>query len=223
MLAFVSTSEWTIRVAALFPLAFLAARYVRGYRRGSFSPIWDVPEALALFVILAAVGPEHGLGLLYVGLYFRFLYGSLGPALVRALLYFGAFAGAMALAAASPAAILSARIVPHAIGFVAVACVMNFLATILGKHERAMSREKILGKAGAALSAAVGREDTYEATLGAALELIGETPGARVGLAVGSEEGMTVVASAGYRAEEIRGDRFKVHALPEPLRTRLLE
>ncbi|MBA3471887.1 MAG: GAF domain-containing protein, partial [Rubrobacter sp.] len=97
------------------------------------------------------------------------------------------------------------------------------MTTSIARHERATFREKTLREAGAKLVSALDRESIYQATLDAALELVEGTPEVRVGLARGSEEGMTVVASAGYRAAEIRGDRFYVHTLPEPLRDRLLQ
>src|SRR5919112_3495348 len=59
----------------------------------------------------------------------------------------------------------------------------------------------------------LNREGIYQATLDAALELVEGTPEARICLATGSEEGMTVVAAAGYHAAEIRGDRFNVRTL----------
>ena len=102
---------------------------------------------------------------------------------------------------------------------------MLVLARVVGlvrKHERAVVREKTLRRSGAALVGALDREGTYSAALDAAIELLRSTPEVRVGLALGSEVGMTVVASAGLRAPEIEGQPFDVEALPTPLRQRFL-
>ncbi len=100
----------------------------------------------------------------------------------------------------------------------------RFLAATLTGYERALAREETLRDAGAAIVAAPDRAKIYEAALGAALRLVGKGgPNVRAGLAKGSEEEMVVLASAGYRAEEIMGYGLDVRNLPAGKLARLLE
>ena len=100
------------------------------------------------------------------------------------------------------------------------------LARVVGlvrKHERAVVRERTLRRSGAALVGALDREGIYSAALDAALDLLRTALEVRVGLALGPENGMTVVASAGVRASEIEGQPFKADALPAALRRQFLD
>lgn len=112
-----------------------------------------------------------------------------------------------------------------AVEWSAVALFLLVLARLIGivrRHERFVAREHALRTAGIKLVAAPGRDGVYAAALDAAVGLVEGVPAARVGLALGSEEGMTVVASAGSDAASIHGDPLNLAALPAPSRSRFL-
>ncbi|MDP9438986.1 MAG: PAS domain S-box protein, partial [Actinomycetota bacterium] len=100
--------------------------------------------------------------------------------------------------------------------------VLARMVGIVRRHERSVAREQALRTAGIKLVAAPGRDGIYSAALDAALGLVGEVPAPRVGLALGSEEGMTVVATAGVEAAKIVGDPLNLEALPASSRSRFL-
>ena len=97
------------------------------------------------------------------------------------------------------------------------------MAVVVRSHERAVDRETVLKKAGAALVAAPDREGIYAAALRAILELAGGASGTRAVVAAGSAAGgMVVVAAAGDGAERAEGAHIIPDKLPEPLRAGLL-
>jgi diguanylate cyclase (GGDEF)-like protein/PAS domain S-box-containing protein len=155
---------------------------------------------------------------------FRSLYGTPRSVVATLLLYLGAFCGAVAIAISFANVDLPlANVLTQLPGLPLMAVLLHILARSIARYERATFHENTLREAGTRLVSALDRESIYQATLDAALKLVEGTPEARVDLATGSEEGMTIVASAGYRAAEIKGDRFNLHTLPEPLRDRLLQ
>ncbi len=214
-----------LQALAIAGLLWLCWWWIRGYKRANFPPLWYVPEGIAVCAAAVAVGnPLYALGLVYTGLMFRSLYGTRRSVVATLLIYLVAFCGAVVISTSLTNADQSfVDALPQVPGLPLMAALLHIMTTSIARHERATFREKTLREAGAKLVSALDRESIYQATLDAALELVEGTPEVRVGLARGSEEGMTVVASAGYRAAEIRGDRFYVHTLPEPLRDRLLQ
>jgi diguanylate cyclase (GGDEF)-like protein/PAS domain S-box-containing protein len=94
---------------------------------------------------------------------------------------------------------------------------------LLRNYERAIDRERILSKAGSALVAASNRESIYEATVGAALELAGNTSQTRASIVIGSAEMMVVATAAGDRAAEAHGAQLKPRELPDSVRSGILE
>jgi PAS domain-containing protein len=222
---FAATRVWLLQAAALAGTLWLIWHWFRGYKNGDFSRAGDAFEGLAVLVVCLAIDtPLYALGLVYNGLVFRSLYGNRRDVVIVALTYIGAFLGAVVLSLlVTGLSIPVAEFLPHVLNLMVLSAVFHVLATTLAKHERATTHERILREAGAALVAALDRESIYKATLNAALDLTIENPNVRVGLAMGSQETMTVVASGGYCAAEIRGDPLNICALPEPLHTRLLQ
>ena len=214
-----------LQALAIVGLLWLCWWWIRGYKRASFPPPWYILEGMAVCAAAVAVGnPLYAEGLVYTGLMFRSLYGTRRSVVAILLIYLVAFCGASVIAISITNAALSAvNILTQLPGLPLMAALLHVLARSIARYERATFRERTLRETGAKLVSALDRESIYQATLDAALELVEGTPEARVGLATGSEEGMTVVAAAGYRAAEIRGDRFNVHTLPGPLRDRLLQ
>ena len=100
---------------------------------------------------------------------------------------------------------------------------LNILAETLAGYARAVSRERLIRDASAALARAPDRERIYAATLEAILPFIEEAPGTKVSVWAGSEEKDNCVAAAGDGAEDIRGRATDVGAFPDWVRIPLLE
>ena len=115
--------------------------------------------------------------------------------------------------------------VPVVVGGTVVLFLLSLirLSGIVREHESSVVRERTLRRSGARLVAALDRESIYSAALTAALELTEGVPEVRVGLMLGSEQGMSAVASAGADPTKIEGKLFNVGALPDPLRSRFFE
>ena len=217
----------TLRAAAFAGLVFLAWRYARGYRRGGFfSPPLTGLEGLALGAACLATGnPPAALGLVYAGLVFRSLYGRARDVAIVLAVYLAAFYGAVSLTpfAAGGHEVALASVLPHLFGLGLMAATLHVLSLALSRQSRALERERTLRDAGAALAASHDRQMVYDAALAAALRLVGKgVPNVRSGLAMGSQEEMVVLESAGYHADEILGYRLVIRNLPEGQLARLL-
>ena len=92
-----------MRAAGTVALALLCFSWVRGYRRDGFSAASVAVEGVALLVVGAAAGDPEGapalvyVGMLYVGILFRALYGPAWQMLLLTPAYLGAYLGAVAL------------------------------------------------------------------------------------------------------------------------------
>lgn len=214
-----------LQALAIAGLLWLCWRWIRGYKRANFPPLWYIPEGIAVCAAAVAVGnPLYAEGLVYTGLMFRSLYGTRRSVVVALLLYLGAFCGAVVISMSFTNVDLPlVTVLTQLPGLPLMAALLYVVAASIARYERATFREKTLRETGFKLVATSERESIYQATLDAALKLVEYTPEARIDLATGSEEGMTVVASAGYRAAEIRGYSFNVHSLPRLLRDCLFE
>ncbi|MDQ4126851.1 MAG: EAL domain-containing protein, partial [Actinomycetota bacterium] len=198
---------------------------IHGYKRRGFSRAWITVEGLAMLLVCLAIDtPLHVLGLVYNGLIFRSLYGSRVDAAGVFLAYAGTFFGAVVLSPSlgGPSVPIQGLLI-HVFNLTLLCGTFYFLGSIVKRHERTLTREEILRRAGAALVATQDRDSVYEAALEAALDLTKSAPNVRVGLTSGSREGMTVVAAAGYRASEIEGDSLKLDAMPEDISARFLQ
>ena len=206
-----------LRVAAFVGLGFLAWRYARGYRRSRFPSVpLTGPEGLALGAACLATGsPPAALVLVYAGLMFRSLYGRAPDVFVVLVVYLAAFSAALALTprATGGYEVMLASVLPNLFGLVLMSATLHLLSLALFRQGRALDRERALRDAGAASH---DRKMVYEAALAAALRLVGKgVANVRAGLAIGSEEEVIVQASAGYRADEIRGYKLALRNLPE--------
>jgi HAMP domain-containing protein len=92
------------------------------------------------------------------------------------------------------------------------------LAARTGDLELALSRERILRQAGAALVAATDRQSIYQATVEAALALAGDAPDARATLAIGTTDLVTIVAVAGDQSPNVLGSQVDQRQLPASVR-----
>jgi diguanylate cyclase (GGDEF)-like protein/PAS domain S-box-containing protein len=106
-----------------------------------------------------------------------------------------------------------------AAGLVLIVLVLTRLAGVIGRHERAISRESVLRQAGLALVEARDRETIGRVATRFALSLVGERPGVRSTLALGSPDRFAVVAAGGEQAAAFEG--LILPAFPEQLRLAL--
>ena len=97
------------------------------------------------------------------------------------------------------------------------------MAGIMHTREAAIKRERLLRRTAAELVAAPDREGIYEVALQATRELLGDGSRSWVGIAMGSLEEVTVVASTGGNAGEIAGARIYLDGYPDAIRGGLLE
>jgi diguanylate cyclase (GGDEF)-like protein/PAS domain S-box-containing protein len=101
--------------------------------------------------------------------------------------------------------------------------VLARMAGIMRTREQAIDRERLLRKTSAALVAAPHREGVYRAALDASQDLLGKGSRSWVGVAMGSSEEVTVVATTGDPAGEVAGARIYLDEYPNAVRAGLLE
>jgi CubicO group peptidase (beta-lactamase class C family) len=109
LLVFVSPEGGGARVASGVSLLLLMWMWVRVYSGAHSGRLWDVVEAAALMTISIGLGdPTRAMGVFYIGLFFRTLYGSARVVALRAVLYGMAFWGAL-LTLGGPSTLLSEK------------------------------------------------------------------------------------------------------------------
>ncbi|MBA2475186.1 MAG: hypothetical protein H0V40_04425, partial [Actinobacteria bacterium] len=172
-----------LRLPAAAVAIALALWWIRGFRRGSFPLAGELPEAAAILVCGLAVGPGQLDGILWIGLFFRSLYGGLPRALGRALLYAGAYVASVGFEPAG-APVLSELALGPVPGMLFASGLMVLLASVFARHEAALLRERSLTRASAALARSQDVESILAIGASAALEALGsETSRATVGIA----------------------------------------
>src|SRR5579859_3858641 len=135
------------KVLTALALTWLCWRWLRGYRSGGFGLAGSLSEGAALLVLgLALEDPLGVLGVLYIALAFRALYGSVRQALITALVYLAAHLCAVALAA-GPESVVRPEVLQQAPGVLLVAGLMQFLAVTLTRNGRAAVCERTLAVA----------------------------------------------------------------------------
>jgi hypothetical protein len=98
------------------------------------------------------------------------------------------------------------------------------LAGFVRRYERAVTRERVLREAGAALVGALDQEGIHAVALEAALKLMKNEPRLRAYIAMVADECLIVEAATGDAAEEgLRGIRVDLRDLPDPAYAALLE
>jgi len=217
----VDTTAVPLRLLAAAAAVTLCWRWVRVYRRGAGSPLWDPLEAALLFIIALAAGPMPALGAFYVSLYYRALYPCAPRTVARALAYLAAFVGAVQFGS-SQLSLASAEVMGQFFGFVLSAVVMHVVARALVMQERAVRREQTLREASVALVAATTRDEVYAAALEAFRLLLHEIPAVSVNIKARVADTLVVVAACGDRAEELLRVQTPLTAMTAASRAALL-
>ncbi len=217
----VATTAAPLRLLAAAAAVTLCWRWVRCYRYGAGTPLWEPAEAALLFVIALAIGPLLALSPFYVSLYYRALYPSAPRAVARTLAYLAAFLGAAYLESA-PLSPASAEVTGQVFGFVLSSVMMHVVARALVMQERAVRREQTLREASVALVAATTRDEVYTAALEAFRLLLHEIPAVSINIKARMDDTLVVVAACGDRAEELLRVQTPLTSLTSASRAALL-
>ena len=98
LLVLISPSAWLLKAAACSALVWLCLHWMHVYWQARLSFAGDIVEGLALLLVgVTVLSPVGIIVPALMGLCFRSLYGSWGRVMFGALVYCGAFLGALAL------------------------------------------------------------------------------------------------------------------------------
>jgi diguanylate cyclase (GGDEF)-like protein/PAS domain S-box-containing protein len=213
MLAFRSDAATSLRVAAALGLAWIAARDLQIQRSGRISVAFLPLDAAALVAVASANGANPSLGVFFLGVYYRSLYGGRGHVAANALAYLGAYVtAALVLPVGSDTTLESG--LSQSVGLLLSAFVMSLVADALRREERTRARERLLRQVGANLVSARGCDAIYDTALAAALSVLEGDDGARVVIWRGEADRLRAVAAAGEGADEVRGKTIGLDTLP---------
>ncbi len=187
------------RLAAAVAALVLAAWWVRQYRRASF-PAWMIPfEGLALLAIgLGMRSWVATLGLLFVFVSFRGLYGTWRHVLAFTVVVVAAAVGGVALT--EPSAV--GPFLQQAPGVPPLALFTAAVAESTRRQERAAARERVFARLGSTLATTSDRETILRHCAEAAVDLLDGTPG---GWAVTVTGGLVVTAAGPVPVELLAG------------------
>ncbi|GAB3855521.1 diguanylate cyclase domain-containing protein [Dactylosporangium cerinum] len=198
--------------AAVAALA-LAAWWIRQYRKGTF-PAWMIPvEALAMLAIgLGMHSWVATLGLLFVFMSFRGLYGTWRHVVAFAVLVFAASVGAVALT--EPEAV--GQFLGQAPGVPPLALFTAAVAESTRRQERAAARERVFARLGSSLATTADRETILRHCAEAAVDLLDGLPG---GWAATVADGLVGTAAGPVPVELLAGPVPAAAGTVMPLRS----
>jgi len=110
-----------LRAGLALAVAGLALYWVRGYSARDFPPAGELIEAAVICGCAVVIRGGQVLGLFYLGLFFRSMYGSTGRAVVRT----GLYATALVVAAALGPVFDPAQVIGETVGLIAVSAAMQ--------------------------------------------------------------------------------------------------
>ncbi|MBG0566474.1 GGDEF domain-containing protein [Actinoplanes aureus] len=178
------------KFAAVAAAAGLAWWWLRGYRRNSF-PAWAAPvEGLALAVI--GYGSHNWLvtlGLLFVTVSFRGLYGSWKNALALTVSMFAGSLGAILLTEPHQ----MANFLQQTAGVPPLALFTAAVAESTRRQEQAAARERVFARLGSTLVTTSDEETIRRHAVEAARELLGDLPGNWAAISADRPDGVSEV------------------------------
>jgi diguanylate cyclase (GGDEF)-like protein/PAS domain S-box-containing protein len=201
MLLFASRADGTARAAGGLAIAWMALRHIAVHRSARLAPALLGVDGAALLAIAAALGPDLSLGVFYVGVYFRSLYGERLQVSANALVFLAAYCSGSAIAGMSNLD----DAVSQSYGILISAAVMRVVTVALQREERTRARERLLREAGAELVAARGAEAIAQAGVAAALRAVPDRFSTRVVLWRDTGDGYRAVAATGDGATKLVG------------------
>jgi diguanylate cyclase (GGDEF)-like protein/PAS domain S-box-containing protein len=222
-LVFIHDLQWFLRVGTVAGLLWFCWVRVREYQGKHLPILWNVTEGVALIFICMVVSPVEALSILYIGLFARSLQGSSENASTAWLIYSLSLLTASAIAPSKFTPPTLGFILNHLLGFAFGAYGMLSLTKFLLKHQRALTREQVLIRAGAALVANPHRESIYASAIEATLYLTEELDNSRTFLAIGPIDNMILVATAGDWSDMVKGNNINTYDLPDDIQNLLRE
>jgi PAS domain S-box-containing protein len=199
-----STGTAVLAVAAT---VVLAVWLCFGYRRQHF-PAWSwILEGLCVLAVAAASDFGPTLGLAFIWVNFRALYGPLREKFLGAAVVIAMMAVGLGVSGSRAGAI----VIPLLTALFSLV-VNHFLSSGSKARDRAAAREGAMASAGAGLAAAATRAEAMDVTLGAALAMDSEV-GAALMFTV-SGPALHVVAAAGRVGTEAAGWVTELDSLP---------
>lgn len=206
------------RATAVIAVAVWLTWLRHRYTHPDASLATDLVAPVAITALGWAMGDvELIMGVAYVSLFFRVLYGSRWQAAANGLLYFLSLHLTMLLAPAADTAD-GIQVAVDLVSFVAVALVMHAVGDVAGRHETATHRERVLTAVSARLLEARTIDQVHRVAAEGTLELA-ESPGASASVWRGGEV-LGLVASAGPDLFDLR--RAPLEAAPGVLLERFM-
>jgi diguanylate cyclase (GGDEF)-like protein len=174
-----SDREWPVRWAGGLLLVGMGAWWLRCYRRGHF-PAWGLILECATFFacVLIPSDPFKGLGLLYISVNFRSLYGSLRQITVFSLVSTTCFVAA-SFAAPHLGSVDRTSMLAYVLpGIPPLAVIAHLVAVASSRSVRSAARERLLSRAGLAIAEAGTAEAVRSEALAAVSRILADVPGA---------------------------------------------
>jgi PAS domain S-box-containing protein len=199
-----------IAVAVAVTVTLLVWCYA-GYRWQRF-PAWSwIPEGLCVLMVAGASDFGGTIGLCFMWVNFRALYGGLREKLLAAAVLAGIMVSGIVVSHAGPGGMFSLLLT----ALLALA-VNHVLARGSSARDRAAARESAMASAGAGLAAASTREEAMDIALGTALALDREVSAALIFTVAGPA--LHVVAAMGRVGTEATGWVTELDRLPAQAR-----
>ncbi len=222
MLLLVSSTDRVVQVAALVGLVWLCWRGLRGYQLMHFSLGPVLFEGLALLLVGLAVSPMRALGLFYISLFFRALYGSVHRVATITVVYLGVYIGANIIAAHYGGAALSLVVINQALGFLVLAGMIHVLGRTLQRHEAAVTQERLLREAGAALVVAPDLGRVCVAVRDSAHALLSGGGQIHVWILVGAPDALIIAATSDQAIRDATAVPLDLATFPRSVQAPLL-
>ncbi|MEY2533685.1 MAG: hypothetical protein QOF29_1595 [bacterium] len=207
-----------LRALAGLGLVWTGVGHAAIYRAGRVSPALVPLDGAALLALTAAVGPGPALGVLFVGVYFRSMYGDRRYVAANTAATLVAYLSSSLFLPTDAGVSIDAALsqVP---GLIASAAVMHIVAEALRREERRRVRERLLRETGAELVGARDRGEVHRVGVEATLAALERLPGTRAVLWRADGELLRAVAAAGDGADEVTGKTMSLAQLsPERAR-----
>jgi diguanylate cyclase (GGDEF)-like protein len=174
-----SDRSWFVRLAGALALLCLGAWWLRCYRHARFPAVGMVLECMTFAAcILIPSDPFKGLGLLYIAVNFRSLYGGLRQVIGFAMVATGCFVAASIAAPHLGSVDRTAMLAYVLPGVPPLALIAHLVALASSRAERSTARERLLSRAGLAIAQAGTAEATRGEALAAVAALLDDVPGA---------------------------------------------
>jgi PAS domain S-box-containing protein len=208
LLSVISAGDGRETALAVGAILALEIWLVLGFRWRRF-PGWSwIPEGALIYAVAAASDYGPTIGLLFLWVNFRALYGSLREKILAAVVILSIMTAGVVFFDVSPTTIIPLM-------FTGILCltVNHILARVIIARVRSADRESTLASAGAGLVASTNRAEAMDVTLGAALGVDRAASAALIFTVAGRT--LNVVAVAGQVGDEAAGWVTELGRLPD--------